>query len=501
MGVAGRVAFVTGAGSGIGRSIAQTLGAMGARVVVADIDETNGKAVAAGIDGSVFVGLDVTTPRRGRRGGDAGTPRGRRGRHRRELRGNRRGEAVPRHRRGAVGLPRAAQPVRRLPGHQGPPARHGRARATARIVNIASDAGRVGSAGEAVYSGCKGGVIAFTKTIAREVARHGITANSVCPGPTETPPLQRMVAEGGDKYIACDGAEHPARPLGPTVRRCGRRGVLRVRGGGLRHRSDAVRQRRDVDGVTTRRGLRLERRAGGEGLQRCLARAPSPQIQREVVERNLQPGDVLGSEAVMLARFGVGRASLREALRILENHGVIRIKPGPGGGPVVNEVTSDDWGRAMTIHLHSAQATFRDLLEARVIMEPVVARLAASRLTPEGRAAILAAAAAGRADAPMSDPPDEHGRPPPRTSMPRSPGPAASRVVDLFSSSLISIHRARVGSSFPNNEREATCLDARPHRGGDRCRRRASCRAADAPPPHRAGRRHRRRGCRIRWTS
>ncbi len=56
-----------------------------------------------------------------------------------------------------------------------------------RVVNIASDAGRVGSSGEAVYAGAKGGVIAFTKSLARETARHGITANVVCPGPTDTP--------------------------------------------------------------------------------------------------------------------------------------------------------------------------------------------------------------------------------------------------------------------------------------------------------------------------
>jgi 2-hydroxycyclohexanecarboxyl-CoA dehydrogenase len=56
-----------------------------------------------------------------------------------------------------------------------------------RIVNVASDAGRVGSSGETVYAGAKGGVIALTKSVAREAARHGITANVVCPGPTDTP--------------------------------------------------------------------------------------------------------------------------------------------------------------------------------------------------------------------------------------------------------------------------------------------------------------------------
>jgi 2-hydroxycyclohexanecarboxyl-CoA dehydrogenase len=61
-----------------------------------------------------------------------------------------------------------------------------------RIVNIASDAGRVGSSGEAVYSACKGGTIAFTKSIAREMARHQITVNCVCPGPTDTPLLAQI---------------------------------------------------------------------------------------------------------------------------------------------------------------------------------------------------------------------------------------------------------------------------------------------------------------------
>ncbi len=64
-----------------------------------------------------------------------------------------------------------------------------------RIVNIASDAGRVGSSGEAVYSACKGGIIAFTKTMAREVARKGVQLNAVCPGPTDTP-LFAAVAQG-----------------------------------------------------------------------------------------------------------------------------------------------------------------------------------------------------------------------------------------------------------------------------------------------------------------
>ncbi|MDP4505040.1 SDR family NAD(P)-dependent oxidoreductase [Nonomuraea turcica] len=66
------------------------------------------------------------------------------------------------------------------------------ARGGGRIVNVASDAGRVGSSGEAVYAACKGGTIAFTKSIARETARHGIAVNCVCPGPTDTPLLEEI---------------------------------------------------------------------------------------------------------------------------------------------------------------------------------------------------------------------------------------------------------------------------------------------------------------------
>ncbi len=63
-----------------------------------------------------------------------------------------------------------------------------------RVVNIASDAGRVGSSGEAVYSACKGGIAAFTKTLARELARRGVTLNVVCPGPTDTPLFHSIAA-------------------------------------------------------------------------------------------------------------------------------------------------------------------------------------------------------------------------------------------------------------------------------------------------------------------
>ena len=83
-----------------------------------------------------------------------------------------------------------------------------------RLVNIGSDAGRVGSSLESVYSGAKGGVIAFTKTIAREVARSGVTANTVCPGPTRTPLLDDMTDAGGEKMIDALVRAVPMRRLG-----------------------------------------------------------------------------------------------------------------------------------------------------------------------------------------------------------------------------------------------------------------------------------------------
>jgi 2-hydroxycyclohexanecarboxyl-CoA dehydrogenase len=85
-----------------------------------------------------------------------------------------------------------------------------------RIVSIASDAARVGSSQEAVYAGAKAGVIAFSKTIAREAARHGVTANVVCPGPTDTPLLQGMAKEAPDseRLVSSLARAVPMRRLG-----------------------------------------------------------------------------------------------------------------------------------------------------------------------------------------------------------------------------------------------------------------------------------------------
>jgi len=86
-------------------------------------------------------------------------------------------------------------------------------RKAGRIVNIASDAARVGSSGEAVYAACKGGLVALSKTLAREHARHGITVNVICPGPTDTALLQG-VAEGAASPEKLLEAFAKAIPLG-----------------------------------------------------------------------------------------------------------------------------------------------------------------------------------------------------------------------------------------------------------------------------------------------
>ena len=91
------------------------------------------------------------------------------------------------------------------------------ARGEGRVVSIASDAGRVGSSGEAVYAGSKGAIIAFSKTLAREMARHGITVNVVCPGLTETP-LLASIREQSPKTAKVIEAVTRAIPLGRVGR-------------------------------------------------------------------------------------------------------------------------------------------------------------------------------------------------------------------------------------------------------------------------------------------
>ena len=208
-----KVAFVTGSASGIGESIARRLSLEGLLVAVADRDEERGKAVSESLSGAMFVPVDVTSMASVTKAVDSVTdelgPIG--------ILVNCAGGDVVKPfvetdeslwydlvELNFMGVLRCTRAV--LPGMI--------ERSAGRIVSIASDAGRVGSSGEAVYAGCKGGVIAFMKTVAREVARYGVTANTVCPGPTATPPVTKMLSEGSERYIEALKRSIPMRRLG-----------------------------------------------------------------------------------------------------------------------------------------------------------------------------------------------------------------------------------------------------------------------------------------------
>jgi DNA-binding FadR family transcriptional regulator len=128
----------------------------------------------------------------------------------------------------------------------------------------------------------------------------------------------------------------------------------------------------------------------GERRERTdkIAEKVARRILRDIVARNLEPGAKLPSEALMLGRYEVGRASLREGLRILEVYGLIWIKPGPGGGPIVADVSSIDFGRSATFFYHAVGATLWELVESRVHIEALMARLAAERPSDESAATL-----------------------------------------------------------------------------------------------------------------
>jgi DNA-binding FadR family transcriptional regulator len=107
------------------------------------------------------------------------------------------------------------------------------------------------------------------------------------------------------------------------------------------------------------------------------AEAFARDLVRDIVNRGLRTGDKLPSEAVMLEEFGLSRESLREGLRLLEVQGLISIRRGPGGGPIVGHLDPAILGRTSTLYYHLAGGTYAELLEAWVVTEPILAERAA----------------------------------------------------------------------------------------------------------------------------
>jgi GntR family transcriptional repressor for pyruvate dehydrogenase complex len=99
-------------------------------------------------------------------------------------------------------------------------------------------------------------------------------------------------------------------------------------------------------------------------------------VARDIVEHGLQRGDRLPLEAEMVEQYGVSRESVREALRLLEAQGIVSIRRGPGGGPVVGMASSMNLARTMTLYFQLAGATYDELLGAWRMLEPIAAELA-----------------------------------------------------------------------------------------------------------------------------
>jgi 2-hydroxycyclohexanecarboxyl-CoA dehydrogenase len=192
----GRIALVTGGASGIGAATARRLAAEGARVAIADLDLEGARAVAGEIDGAA-VEMDVADAASARAGAaaaeaalgpvdvlvnNAGTDRFAFFVNTDEALWD---FVLGVNLRGTIAVTHAV-----LDGMQ--------RRGGGAIVNVASEAGRVGSQGSAIYSAAKGGVIAFTRAIARESARFGVRVNAVAPGPIETPLLNSAETELGE---------------------------------------------------------------------------------------------------------------------------------------------------------------------------------------------------------------------------------------------------------------------------------------------------------------
>ena len=246
----GRKALVTGGASGIGAAIAARLAAEGAEVWVGDVDTEGAERIAGEVNGHALA-LDVTDLESARAAvEEIGTL---------DILVNNAGtdefgfftyttpeqwqKVLAVNLGGVLNCTHAALPGMQQAGY-------------GRIVSLSSEAGRVGSKGSAVYSAAKGGIVAFMKAIARENARYGITANSIAPGPIETPLLMgaKEFGEIGEKLIEND--ERGNADEAPRPARRGRRGGRLPRLGRrhLRDGGDPGRERRPGNGLMAEAG-------------------------------------------------------------------------------------------------------------------------------------------------------------------------------------------------------------------------------------------------------
>ena len=209
----GKTAVVTGAASGIGRAVAEGLAAAGAHVVLGDLNEEGGAAVVKELrargQGADFFRLDVADLDSVAAFADNAY----KAREHVDIVAN------------VAGWGKIEPFVQNTPDFWrrvidinllGPVAVSRAfldkmiAKGAGKIITVASDAGRVGSLGETVYSGAKGGAIAFTKSLAREAARYNINVNCVCPGPTDTPLMAAVPEKHREAFVRAT----PMRRLG-----------------------------------------------------------------------------------------------------------------------------------------------------------------------------------------------------------------------------------------------------------------------------------------------
>jgi DNA-binding FadR family transcriptional regulator len=112
-------------------------------------------------------------------------------------------------------------------------------------------------------------------------------------------------------------------------------------------------------------------------------------IVADINRRGNAAGDRLPPERAMLEEYSIGRGTLRESLRFLELQGIISLKPGPGGGPIVRHPDGSNLATALMLMLQFEKAEFRTIAEARAALEPMMAQLAAERMTAEQLAEVV----------------------------------------------------------------------------------------------------------------